>query len=320
MPNLTRTPRSTIRPRTGNRTKVLLVRQPIKSVRHSDHPDRAPLRLTIGVIVAVGVVAVVWLMGFLGFRLGFAPLIRVPDLIMAPGSGLATGALMLIVIPQSILVAGIEEPGWLMVGFALIALPAAGLSAAKPSRPGGPRPPTAYVVMAASGAVAAGLNSIGVIWWTVSPIRIDRIGELPVHAVDGAAWLQNLQVVAGLDVLAVIAAALWVVLSMRLPVPLWLRSLTASATLFTLAVVTVAMSMTNAAVAQVSGSARSLCVIDDEGVSDWGLLLGTTDDYTAILTIAGERHEVYVRLRDTPSDVTAVGKETIAEYLDKAGQ
>lgn len=317
MPNLTRSPRSTIRPRTGGKTKVLLVRQPVKSVRQSDQPDRTSIRLAIGVIVAVGVIAIIWLMGFLGFRLGFAPMIRVPDLVMAPGGGLATGAMMLIVIPQSILIAGIAEPGWLMVGFAIIALPAAGLSAARPARPGGPRPPTAYVAMAVAGAIAAALNAIGVIWWSISPMRFERIGELPSNPADATVWLQDLQIVAGLDVLAMIAAALWMVLSMRLPVPLWLRSLVASTTFFALAVVGVAMSMTNASVAQVSGNARSLCVLDEaSGMSEWGLLLGTTDDYTAILGTSGD--QVLVRLRDKPSDVTAIGTESIRTFLEQA--
>ncbi len=82
------------RPSGSSRTRVLLVRQPVKSVRRSDEPDRSSFRLAIGVIVAVGVVAVVWLMGYVGYRLGFAPLVRVPELLGEPGGGLATGTLM----------------------------------------------------------------------------------------------------------------------------------------------------------------------------------------------------------------------------------
>ncbi|MHC4827587.1 MAG: hypothetical protein ACYTEY_13605, partial [Planctomycetota bacterium] len=89
------------------RTKVLLVRPAggVRSVRRIDEPDRTALRLAIGVIVAIGVVTAVWLMGYLGFRLGFAPLLDVPQLEIAFGSGLVTGTIMLISIPQLIILA-----------------------------------------------------------------------------------------------------------------------------------------------------------------------------------------------------------------------
>src|SRR5688572_8669060 len=129
----------------ASKTKILLVRQPVKSVRRSDEPDRAALRLAIGVIVGIGSIAAVWLMGYLGFRLGFSELMRVRELELGGGGGLATGAMMLITMPQVILQAGIEQPAWLMIGFVLIAIPAASLGAIKPVAPGGPRPKPAIV-------------------------------------------------------------------------------------------------------------------------------------------------------------------------------
>ena len=65
------------------------------------------------------------------------------------------------------------------------------------------------------------------------------------------------QTVSGLDVLAVIIASLWVVVVMRLTVPMWLRGLCASIAFFGLVVVTVAMSMSNAAAAQITVPAPS---------------------------------------------------------------
>ncbi|MHC4102696.1 MAG: hypothetical protein ACYSW1_17645, partial [Planctomycetota bacterium] len=101
------------------RTKVLLVRPAggVRSVRRIDEPDRTALRLAIGVIVAIGVVTAVWLMGYLGFRLGFAPLLDVPQLEIAFGNGLVTGTVMLISIPRLIILAGVEKPLWMMLGF-----------------------------------------------------------------------------------------------------------------------------------------------------------------------------------------------------------
>src|SRR5688572_19993570 len=111
MTNLARTtPRPPARAASSSKTKVLLVRQPVKSVRRSDEPDRAAYQLALGVIVALGIIGAVWLMGFLGYRLGFADLIRVRDLELDVGGGLATGTLMLISMPRVILQAGIDQP------------------------------------------------------------------------------------------------------------------------------------------------------------------------------------------------------------------
>src|SRR5688500_9156649 len=117
MPNIARTtPRPAVRAgAAAAKTKILLVRQPVKSVRKSDEPDRAMLRLALGVIIALGTLAAIWLLGYLGFRLGFADLVRVRELQLDVGGGLANGTLMLISMPQVILQAGIEKPEWLMV-------------------------------------------------------------------------------------------------------------------------------------------------------------------------------------------------------------
>ena len=102
--------RKTTRPPSAPRTKLLVVRQAAKSVRHRDQPDRTPMRLAIGVIVTIGVIGAVWLMGYLGFRLGFAPIVGVPELMGGPGGSLAIGTMMLIRIPAVILQAGMAEP------------------------------------------------------------------------------------------------------------------------------------------------------------------------------------------------------------------
>jgi hypothetical protein len=300
------------------RTKVLLVRPApggIKSVRKRDEPDRTPLRLAIGVIVAIGVVAAVWLMGYAGFRLGFAPLVRIPQLLGEPGGGLATGVIMLISIPTVIIQAGVAEPTWLMLGFALIAIPAAGISAVKPRAPGGPRLSAAGLVFSYAGAICAALNALVVIWWTASRVRNDRIGELPFDPIDAPTWLENLRTIAGLDVLAVIATAVWVVLVMRLAIPIWMRAITATASLFSLVVVIVAMSMTNAAVAQIQ-TFRSVVFLDD-GSLDTRLVLGYTGRHVATLRL--DSGITIVELHDRSSTMTVIGRQSIVGMLEEEG-
>ncbi len=301
---------------TAARTKILLVRPSsgIKSVRKSDEPDRAVFRLALGVVVAAGLVLGVWLMGYIGFRLGFAPLIDVPQLQLEPGMGLVTGTLMLVSIPRMIILAGIAQPLWLMVGFVLIAIPAAGISAARPHTPGGPRQSTAAVVFSHAGAIAAALNALVVIWWIASATRTDRLDQMRVDPRETAQWLGDLTTVAGLDVLAVIASSVWVVLVLRLAIPLWLRALASTTTFFAMIVVTVAMSMSNAAVAELE-KPRSEVFLDDGSV-DTRLLLGSTPGQLATLRI--DMGVAIVELQDITGTMTVIGRQSIISLLERA--
>ncbi len=293
--------------------KLLLVRQPMRSVRRGDQPDPRPLRLAIGLLVAVGIVFTVWLIGHLGYRLGFAPLVRVPELTGSPGSGLATGTMVLISIPRAIFRAGLVQPLWLMLGFALIALPAAGLGAARPQTPGGPRPNHGIVIIAHLGAVVSMVCGAVLTWWTVSPQRAAMLRVLPTETSEVASWYADMQSVAGLDVLGVVCASLWVVLVFRLPITLWLRVMAATAALFTLVVVTVAMAISNAGATQI-GAARSLCVLDQRP-GDLRLILSSTPRHTATLVASNGR--AYVELHDTTGSIVVNGEQSILDYLSE---
>ena len=271
-------------------------------------------------IVAVGVVAAVWLMGFLGYRLGFAPLVRVRDLLAEPSGGLATGTIMLISIPRVILTAVIAQMIMFMIGFLLIAIPGAGLAAVRSYPRGGPRVPTIVTVFSHLGAVASALNGIGLIWWTASSFRNALVDVLPFAVTDGQTWLENLEVVSGLDVLAVISAACWAVLVMRLTLPVWLKSLAASFAFFTLVVVTVAMSMSNATVAQIR-TPRSVFIADDES-ADARLLVGNTSEHFVVLRVVpggmrGDTPMVVVELVDRPNTLTVIGTQSMIDYLNE---
>jgi hypothetical protein len=297
------------------RTKILLVRPSggIRSVRKSDEPDRALYKLALGVVIAAGIVLGVWLLGYIGFRLGFAPLIDVPQLQIEAGEGLVTGTMMLISMPRVIILAGIAQPMWLMVGFALIAVPAAGISAARPRTPGGPRPTPPAIVFSHAGAVAAAINALVVIWWTASATRNTRMDQLRVDPRETAQWLADLTSIAGMDVLAVIACATWVVLVLRLTIPLWLRALASTAAFFTLIVVTVAMSMSNAAIAELQ-KPRSEVFLDDGSVST-RLLLGSTPGQLATLRV--DMGVAIVELQDSRGTMTVIGRESIASMLER---
>ena len=328
MPNIARATPRPMPVRAGvpaPKTKILLVRQPVKSVRKADEPNRDALHLAYGVVIAVGVFATVWLMGYLGFRLGFAPTVRVPDLMAEGAGGLASGVMMLISLPQTILIAGIEQPMALMLGFALIAIPAAILGAVKPVAPGGPRPKPEIVALSIMGAIAAALNAGAVVWWAVSPLRAGFIISLPFTPFSqeplsalGAfspqnvdRWLTNMQIAGGMDVLATIAAALWVVVIMRLAIPTWLRALTASACFFALAIIITATSTSNVTIAQLT--AQRPLVVGDEGPVDPQLLIGHTP--RAAVSARIQHNTVLIDMRNRPVDMSIGGQQSFVDYM-----
>ena len=296
---------------------MLVVRRPVRAVGPATERDRLPVRLAIGVIVALGVLAALWLMGALGTRHGFASLVRVPDLVTDPVGALTAGIVMLINVPQLILTVGDTRLELMMLAFLLVAIPAGGLAAVRPHQPGGPKPSTVNVTFSYAGAIAAGVISLALVWWTASPQRGALLRELPGGAGEAEAWLRDLQTAAGLDTLSLIAATVWMVLTMRLVIPNWLRGLTATAAFFALATTFVAMSASTVGVTQMT-EPRSLCHLDQNAEAR-RLLIGATPSHLVTLKrdAAGG---VAVELYDFPSQFTVERRQSIAEFSRGAGR
>lgn len=297
---------------TAPRTRVVLVRQPVKSVRPMDHPDRAPFALALAAIATAGGVGAVWLLGHLGFRLGWATLVRLPGLSDDPFGALATGVLLLLSLPHAVITAGLAGPEMLMLGFALIAVPAAALGAAKPRTPGGPRPAPVVTFFATFAAALAGVNAMAVVAWVVSPQRLARLGELPLLPEDVTGWGADLEVAAGLDTLVFAAAVLWVVLIFRLPVVRWLRVLAAVAAIFALAVITVALAASAAAAVQ-ARTPRPVAHAADSGPIEGRLLLGTVAGRPALLSV--EERVVVIDLPADRPDLTVFRMQSLVEFV-----
>ena len=301
-------------------SRLLLVRpsgtRTVRSRQAVVTPSTSGLHL--GVIVAIGVVALVWLMGYLGYRLGFAGLIRVPDLVGEPGSGLATGAMIVIGIPRMIVSTGLQQPIALFVGFVAIAVPAGALGAARPTVPGGPRHKPAVTLIANIGATTAMLAGAGLIWWTSSPARLDFLQALPSDPASAEAWRAGVESAAGLDVLGTVAAALWLVLVYRLPIALWFRALAASAAFFTLVVMIVAMSISNGAAAHLASVRSHGTITTASGATDGAarLVIGSTPHHTVTLvTMSGT---AMIELRSLDETVRVSRRESIVGFLNEA--
>lgn len=300
----------------GSRTRVLIVRQPMKTVGASHDGSRLPMRLALGVIITIAILAGVWLLGALGHRLGFATAIRVPELAIDPASALAHGALMLMYAPVMIIHAGLNYLGALMLAFVAVILPAAGLAAARPSVPGGPRQSQFNITFSTIGAVTAGVSALCVVWWSASPMRRGLISDLPIRLGDVAGWIENLRAAAGLDTMAVLASALWVVLIFRVTLPLWLKALTVTASLAAAVIALACFSATAGAAAGMQSS-RSLCLFQDKADA-WHLLLGSTSRQIATLRV--DDTSVIVELRDEPSSLDVIGGASVVEFLEQASK
>lgn len=292
--------------------------------------DRLPVRLFLGTLVATGVVGACWILGAVGHGLGFAMAMRVPDLDTGGVRALSTGVMMLVDTPGFVLQAGIAQPFWLLAAFFLLSIPAAGLAAAEPRRPGAPPPNEVYAAIANLAAVGAMLTTAGLLWWTSSPVRQGLMRPMPLtDATDTAAWTDDVATAAGLDILAVVGLALWVVLVFRLPVAGWLRALSASVGCFGLVVVGVAMAISAATASQIQAQRSAIVTTTsiDDGIDPAAEADADTRPVTALLLgRAGEREAILVpgadglevRLRTPPSALRVVGRISIAEIAREA--
>ena len=152
--------------------------------------------------------------------------------------------------------------------------------------------------------------------WAFASSRRAGTTARSTFCADAEAWLTSLRTVAGLDAVGVIASAVWVVLVMRLAIPLWLRALSASASFFALVVVTVAVSASSAAVAQLQVP-RSEVFLDDGSVHTH-LLLGFTPRQVATLRI--DQGRAIVELHDRSMMMTVIGRRSVVGMLEEAAR
>jgi hypothetical protein len=311
MPDLARS-----NPRAGSdKPKVLLVRQPVKSVRPSDQPSKAAFRLSFAALCAVASVALTWLIGHLGFRLGYAPAVHVPELLAEPGEGLATGAMIVMEAPMNVFDAGLDQWPWLMAWFFVIAMPAASMAAVRPYPAGGPRPSVAAATFNIIGSTVAGVIAAAIFAWVVSPWRLQWLRPMPMLVEEVGEWHAGATAAAGLDTLAVVASILWLVLSARLKVPAWLRVLSVTTCAFALAAAVVGFSISSA-IAVHGGSAKSLCFLDGEGPAGPQLMLGYTREHAAMVAIVDETPQVTLISR--PSQMVIIEQISLVEWANEA--
>lgn len=286
--------------RPGDR-RILLLRERIRSVRDGhDHlgPGAAALRLGVVAASVVGAVLGVWTLGYLGFRLGVAPMLGATEILGEPGEGLATGTLAVLRAPLAIFHAGLAQPGLLVAGFVMIVIPASLVPLAQPTVRGGPRPSPTEARLSAAGASAAIFFAALLVAWSASPLRRGWVGPIPATIADGPAWTAGIDAAAGIDLLAAVTAVLWAVLVLRLAIPAWLRWLSGAIVYFALAVVLVSTAISNAMAAHVD---LPRAVVRAPAETSEALLLGYTREHAVLFTVGdGGPHNVLIAAERLP--------------------
>ncbi len=288
MANLAHRPRAAapMKASKASQSRVVLVREPSRQVRRIEETDRLPVHLAIGVIATLGGLMLLWLLGTIGYQLGFAALVGAPELTASPTAALATGVRQIMAAPLMIVRATMAEPMWLMIAFAMISIPGAGLSAARPQQKGTAKPTTFVVVMSAIGATVGMLTAIALLVWTSAPLRTDALAVLPADATQIGGWLDRLDVIAGFDVLAIAIAALWVVLMFRMPNPTWLRALGVSVMVLTMVVTLGGAAVSLGAAVEMRAPRTVVDMPDVNGDAvEPVLLLGHTARHHAVMSV-----------------------------------
>ncbi len=286
----------------------MVLRDRPRQLRPESEVAIAGLRLALAVATAAGGVLAIWVLGHLGFRLGAAASLGVPDLLAEPGQGLATGATMLMRSPQSIYLAALAEPLWIVLGFVAIALPASLLPLARPLVRGGPPASPAVLGLSAFGAALAALAGAGGVAWIASPVRSSWLTAMPATIAEAPEWVERLSIAAGIDLMLAIAMILWMIVALRLAIAPWLRWLTGSIVGAAVAIVLVGWAVSAATAANVH---RPRLVVGTPGGE--ALLLGGTREHMVILRVAGA--ETALELR-RPVDLQVRGRTSVARFIE----
>ena len=263
-----------------DRTRVVLVRQPVKDVSSSNEGDGF-LRMTVGLFSIVVLVAAMLLaLGALGSSLGFSDALGLPHQATGLVASFIEGTAMVASFPSIIRAAGNNAVLLPLFGLVFIGLPCALLVLARPRIPGA-RPPRQGVRMLSDlGALLGVLIGLVAVIWCVLPWRAAVVDGLPADMTAYGSWRDSLDFIAANDIFLFISLLLWCVLGFRFSLPRWGRAFTVVILLACTATIFVGMARSTGTI-QGLDAPRPM-VTDGSallvGGSDSGMLIMILDD------------------------------------------
>jgi hypothetical protein len=287
-----------------DRTKVVFVRQPVKQLARETDQDNLLRYVFVTCSLAIALTAVLAALGGIGSTLGFEDGLGLPRRTSNVMSSLVDGISTVSAMPLSILRAGEDAILLPLLGPLWVGIPAALLTLARPRVPGAPLPAAGSRALAATGAVFAGLVSVGGVIWVISNWRGDIISSFPLDASGYSSWREQLDLVSGIDVFVFLALVLWSVLGFRLGLPRWGRALVCVALLAASTTVFVAMSTSTGIV---HGLDSSRPMVEGGG----GLLVGNVGDVPLLVEVESDR--LRVSMASAPLEFS--GSSTLGEQL-----
>ncbi|MFG0328958.1 MAG: hypothetical protein ACF8PN_03575 [Phycisphaerales bacterium] len=264
-----------------------------------------------GTIWGLSVLLAVFLAGLIGFRNGFLELVGIPELQQSALECMASGVRLVVEAPGRVFSAGIDDATPWLVALGLVVAGGGAVSIVVLSEDRREESGPVGQTIAGLGAVLIGVVSAGMVAWTISRGQAFFAAPLPWSGVEIGGWLVSHRVAAGVDLIAVVAAALWFVAALRLRTFVWLRVLTIAIAASALVTTYAGSAMSNGALSELE---RLRTLVRTDGAEEAQapvLLIGHTQSHLVVAPGGGEEARFV-----SPSDgMTATGRRSIIDQI-----
>lgn len=231
-----------------DRTRVVLVRQPIKDVTPDTGRDVVVRYIVVALALVVLIGSLLTALGALGATLGFEDAFGLPRRQINLATSFIEGTAVVAEIPSIVLRGGETAVLLPVLGFICVGIPAALLALARPRIPGARQPRAGVRALAATGAIIGVCTAVAAVIWCIVPWRATIVSSMPPALAGYIDWHKLLELIAGIDAFVFVALVLWCILAFRFPLPRWGQTLTSVILLACTAMVFVAMARSNGVV------------------------------------------------------------------------
>ena len=290
-----------------DRTRVVLVRQPVKDVSQEVGRDSLIRYIIVAFALVVLLGSMLIALGALGATLGFEDALGLPRRHINLTTSFIEGTATVAAIPSIILNAGESAVLLPVLGLISVGIPAALLALARPRIPGARPSRPGIRALSATGAVIAVCVAVAAVVWCVVPWRVSIVEQMDTKGYTYLQWRSFLELISGIDTFVFVSLVLWCVLGFRFPLPRWGRAFTTVILLAATATIFVAMSTS-------TGTTRGLDAKRPLVAESNGLLLGEVGSGRLVATVVEGR----VRSSIETGSLNFIGRSSLDKELRQA--